>query len=134
MSNKNKATNNDKPVIEYIREQLKHGDLDISTWGTMDEKSEQLNKDALNLIERLITDYEKGIKSTNDKELVLNMGNSEDEKKLDELFANKIKEDCFTDDPERDHDNADGILCELLDGLGFVKTVEAFTKVDKYYA
>ena len=125
---------NRKRVIDFIKGKLKTGELEIGSWGTRSDEQERLNKDALELIKRLITDYEKGIKTVSEKELVLNMGNTDDEQKLDELFADKIKRECSTGDRERDHGNADGTLCELLDGLGFTKTVEAFTEVEKYYS
>ena len=37
-------------------------------------------------------------------------------------------------DPEADHSRADEILCELLESLGFAEVVEAWEKIEKWYA
>ena len=52
----------------------------------------------------------------------------------DEQTAAKIHDNCDHGDTEAAHDNADKILCELLTSLGYVKTVEAWNSVDKWYA
>lgn len=36
-------------------------------------------------------------------------------------------------DTEAGHSNADDILCELLESLGYTKTVEAFKNLEKWY-
>ena len=53
---------------------------------------------------------------------------------IDGEYAKAIKSSCHTDDEERDHSNADGILLDLIETLGFNKTIEAYNAVDKYYA
>ena len=55
------------------------------------------------------------------------------EKQTDEAIAEKIKmlDDKYT---EELHINADQILLDLLRSLGYVKTVEAFQKLYKWYA
>lgn len=59
-----------------------------------------------------------------------------DADKLDAEIAARIKaEAVFSDgDTEAAHINADAILCELLIKLGFQKTVDAWSAVDKWYA
>lgn len=52
----------------------------------------------------------------------------------DDEIAEKIRTICSTDDEEMDHISADDILCELLTALGYVKTVEAYEAVGKWYA
>lgn len=48
--------------------------------------------------------------------------------------AERIKRECHSNDQEADHINADGILLELLQSLGFEETVKAWNDVDKWYA
>ena len=38
------------------------------------------------------------------------------------------------DDPDQAHRNADEALCDLLTSLGYEDVVEAFNKVEKWYA
>ena len=52
----------------------------------------------------------------------------------DERFADKLRELHGDGDTENQHAMADGILCELLESLGFSKTVEAYNAVHKWYA
>jgi hypothetical protein len=52
----------------------------------------------------------------------------------DEEAAAQIKERCSHGDTEAAHGVADDILCDLLKSLGYVKTVEAWEAVDKWYA
>lgn len=40
----------------------------------------------------------------------------------------------FGSDVEADHSNADHILCEMLEELGYTKLVELYHKVHKWYA
>jgi hypothetical protein len=54
--------------------------------------------------------------------------------KLDEETAERIRRDCMSGDNEGDHSEADGYLCELLESLGYKKTVEAWRNVGKWYA
>lgn len=42
--------------------------------------------------------------------------------------------DEFAGDPEAAHMNADQTLCDLLDSLGYGEVVEAWRRVDKWYA
>lgn len=41
---------------------------------------------------------------------------------------------CATGDIECDHGHADGILCKLLEELGYHDIVEVYSTVDKWYA
>lgn len=58
----------------------------------------------------------------------------DEKEKLDIEFSERIMSECMTDDPECDHMNGDGILCELLEKLGFSKVVEAYSEIYKWYA
>lgn len=49
-------------------------------------------------------------------------------------YAELIREKCNTDDPERDHGEADNLLCSLLLDLGFRETVDAWREIEKWYA
>lgn len=51
----------------------------------------------------------------------------------DEEAAILIK-DCSRYDTEAAHCYADDMLCQLLKQLGYIKTVEAFEALDKWYA
>lgn len=55
-------------------------------------------------------------------------------KKIDQGYAEQIRQECMNDDPEIDHQNADELLLDLLESLGFDETTEAFKNVSKYYA
>lgn len=50
----------------------------------------------------------------------------------DELIKALIN--CDTGDPEVDHGNADDVLCDFLNSIGFKRAVEAYNKIDKWYA
>lgn len=54
--------------------------------------------------------------------------------KLDIGFSERIMSECMTDDPERDHEKGDRILCELLEELGFSKVIEAYNEIFKWHA
>lgn len=51
----------------------------------------------------------------------------------DDEAAEKMKT-LETGDLESDHLHADALLCDLLLALGYKKTVNAFTMLDKWYA
>jgi hypothetical protein len=51
-----------------------------------------------------------------------------DEQALDALKA------LMVDDMEDDHVMADRFLCELLESLGYGKTVDFYKSLDKWYA
>lgn len=53
---------------------------------------------------------------------------------LDDMYAKSIQNSCNTGDNERDHAEADEIVCNLLKELGFHKVVEAYEDVGKWYA
>lgn len=53
---------------------------------------------------------------------------------LDNEYAKKLREICFTDDHETNHINADGLLIELLDKIGYSEVISAFCDVHKEYA
>lgn len=57
-----------------------------------------------------------------------------DVEKMDAEIAERIKSQCSHGDAEGAHFEADAILCGLLSGLGFQKTVDAWAAVDKWYA
>ena len=46
----------------------------------------------------------------------------------------KLRGMTSDDDIERAHSEADAILCELLEKLGYVEVVQAWTKIPKWYA
>ena len=46
----------------------------------------------------------------------------------------QLRQDCQSTDTERDHSNADDIICALLITLGYADVVEEWGKVDKWYA
>lgn len=48
--------------------------------------------------------------------------------------ALKELEDCATMDEECGHSWADQVLCELLRSLGYDDVVDAFEKLNKWYA
>ena len=52
----------------------------------------------------------------------------------DEAMAYRIERECNSGDIEADHAKADRLLLELLANLGYLKTIEAFRKVEKWYA
>lgn len=54
--------------------------------------------------------------------------------KLKQEAIDAIKNECFSGDTEIDHSMADGILCELLEKLGYSEVVEEYHKVDKWFA
>jgi hypothetical protein len=52
----------------------------------------------------------------------------------DDETAARIKAECMSGDYETDHCDADEILCQLLDSLGYKKTAAAWAEVGKWYA
>lgn len=52
--------------------------------------------------------------------------------KLEELYINKIK-NLKTEINCRQHSEADLIVCELLEKLGYEQVVEEYKKIPKYY-
>jgi len=53
---------------------------------------------------------------------------------LKEKYLNKLKEKCSSGDIEINHYNADDVLCELLESLGYNEIVTEFKKLEKWYA
>lgn len=53
---------------------------------------------------------------------------------LDAEFAKRMAELHGDGDEEWRHGEADRLLCELLTEMGFLRTVEAWKKVEKWYA
>ena len=51
----------------------------------------------------------------------------------DAEVAKRVAE-CDTGDKEGDHYDADYLLCEALEWLGYTKTVEAYKALPKWYA
>lgn len=54
-------------------------------------------------------------------------------KELDKEYSNLIRNNCMTDDPKIDHQEADAIIISLLNIFGFVETIKAYNAVGKYY-
>lgn len=51
----------------------------------------------------------------------------------DYRYAQYIEEECHEEDIEYNHERADDILLEILEELGYYKTIEAFRSVSKQY-
>lgn len=49
-------------------------------------------------------------------------------------YMKRLKEAQESSDTESAHADADEVLCDLLEALGYKKVVEAYNKVDKWYA
>jgi hypothetical protein len=49
-------------------------------------------------------------------------------------YLKKLIEECNSGDKELDHLRADGVLCDLLDDLGYDEIVTEFKKIEKWYA
>lgn len=55
------------------------------------------------------------------------------ERELNDYVA-RLKELQGSNDPECAHASADGILCEILEALGYDEIVNEYDKIDKWYA
>lgn len=55
-------------------------------------------------------------------------------KKDDARLAKQLSKLNKMNDPEAAHCEADNLLCEVLEILGYKKTVRAFEKLTKFYA
>lgn len=53
---------------------------------------------------------------------------------LHEKYLTKFKEKCLSVDIEINHSNAEDILCELLEDLGYNELITEFKKLEKWYA
>ena len=51
----------------------------------------------------------------------------------DRAAARRIAEAASGSDTEGNHIRADGILCDVLEGIGYVDTVNAFEEMEKWY-
>lgn len=49
-------------------------------------------------------------------------------------YMKRLKEAQENHDTEEAHADADNVLCDLLEALGYKKVVEAYNKVSKWYA
>ena len=49
-------------------------------------------------------------------------------------FVTRLKELQNSGDPECAHSAADGILCEILEALGYDEVINEYDKIDKWYA
>lgn len=49
-------------------------------------------------------------------------------------YINRLRELQKEGDIERAHSAADGILCEVLEKLGYGNIVKEYAKIDKWYA
>lgn len=56
-----------------------------------------------------------------------------DEQELNN-FVTWLKNLQNSSDPESAHSAADGILCEILEALGYDEVVNEYNKIDKWYA
>jgi len=54
-------------------------------------------------------------------------------KRLKEI-QEKMQAEVESDDPEIAHQNADTILCDLLNEMGIHKIVQAYNQITKWYA
>lgn len=55
-------------------------------------------------------------------------------KALSDEMVKRLQEEVNNDDTEDAHINADYILCELLEKLGYKDVVEKYNEVSKWYA
>ena len=55
-------------------------------------------------------------------------------RKIEDEALTKMDEECFGDDQEQNHVNADRILCDIIEKLGFNRLVEKFDSIGKWYA
>jgi hypothetical protein len=53
---------------------------------------------------------------------------------LNEQYLALFKEKCTSGDIEINHSNADDLLCDLLNDLGYTELVTEFKKLEKWYA
>jgi phosphomannomutase len=54
--------------------------------------------------------------------------------KLSDNTVKELRAQVSNDDTECAHGNADSILCDLLEKLGYTEVVAEYNKVDKWYA
>lgn len=59
---------------------------------------------------------------------------SKEKDELETLYMNEMKRRCFGHGMEDNHIEADQILCDLLNKLGFEKITELFDDIDKWYS
>lgn len=55
-------------------------------------------------------------------------------KALSDEMVSRLQNEVNNNDKERAHVNADDILCELLERLGYKEVVEKYNEVSKWYA
>lgn len=55
-------------------------------------------------------------------------------KALSDEMVKRLQEEVDNDDTECAHGNADDILCELLEKLGYKDVVEKYNEVSKWYS
>lgn len=55
-------------------------------------------------------------------------------KALSDEMVKRLQEEVNNDDTECAHINADDILCELLEKLGYTDVVEKYNEVSKWFA
>lgn len=56
------------------------------------------------------------------------------DEKLEKKYVRRLEKEAKSYDTETAHCDADGLLCDLLRDLGYEKVVEAYQKVEKWYA
>ena len=49
-------------------------------------------------------------------------------------MVKRLQEEVKNKDIEEAHYNADQVLCDLLEELGYKEVVDTYNKVDKYYS
>lgn len=55
-------------------------------------------------------------------------------KALSDEMVSRLQKEVNNNDKERTHVNADDILCELLEKLGYKDVVEKYNEVSKWYS
>lgn len=121
----------------------------LNTHGMMEQACEVLDgvvrlKARIAEMDKVIAEKDKEIKVLKDKLRHYPMMVAlleKDEKEIEELNAVHQKSLARLEelvnkehpDKEEDHIEADGILCNMLDALGYKDLTEVFDKIDKWY-
>lgn len=53
---------------------------------------------------------------------------------MEEKYLQLLKDRCNSFDTEKNHLNANDILCDLLEELGYMDLVKEFRKIKKWYS
>ncbi len=109
----------------------------IGPWGWYFDDSEVLMREFLDESEEDMLGEEEKLKMFSTKNKVRKILGHNEVKLKDivyELTAKYSDKLVNTGDTERDHNNADAILCELLLEMGFKELVDKYEAIDKWYA